>query len=70
MANIENIKFRGSQERFGDTRTGEINASSKRDLAKKILAAMNVVEAKSPESVCHHNHSVPVQWHPLRSVSV
>ena len=51
MANIENIKFRGSQERFGDTRTGEINASSKRDLAKKILAAMNVVEAKSPESL-------------------
>lgn len=49
---IENIKFRGSQERLGDTRTGEINASSKRDLAKKILAAMNVVNAsKSPESL-------------------
>jgi len=49
--NMENIKFKGSQERFGDTRTGEINASSKRDLAKKILAAMNVVAEKEPENL-------------------
>jgi len=49
--NIENIKFKGSQERMGDTRTGEINASSKRELAQKILAAMNVVNTKSPESL-------------------
>jgi len=38
---IENIKLNGSKEYFGDTRTGEINAASKNELAKKVLASLN-----------------------------
>ena len=43
---IENIKLKGSQERIADTRSGEFNANSKRELANKILAALNTKAEK------------------------
>lgn len=46
---IKNIKMRNSQEYIADTRSGEFNAGSKKELARKILAAMNVKRERAPE---------------------
>lgn len=57
--NIENMKVRGSQEYMADTRTGQFNASSKKELAQKILSAMNLKkESVAPEKLADIRNEV------------
>lgn len=50
--NMENIKIKGSQEYIADTRTGQFNANNKRELAQKILSALNLkTSSVAPEKL-------------------
>jgi len=57
---IENIKLKNSMENFGDTRTGEVNASSKAEVAKKILASMGLKQTTRDADVVKHSREAVV----------
>ena len=61
--NIENMKIRGSQEYAADTRTGQFNANSKKELAQKILAAMNLkANTVAPEKLADIRNEVKAAY--------